>query len=199
MNVKNTDHRRLIIVSNRLPFTVVQTEEGITFQESAGGVATGLRALLSAQESPKIAFEHMWVGWPGSTISDAFQADVRSRALAEFGCNPVFLSADDFENFYQGFCNKTIWPLFHYFPSYARYEEEYWAQYRKVNESFNATLLETIGPDDTIWIHDYHLMLLPQMLRHALPTVRIGFFLHIPFPFGHQLAERGDVPMINAR
>jgi trehalose 6-phosphate synthase/phosphatase len=124
----------------------------------------------------------LWVGWPGSTIQDEIRDEVRSKALLEFNCCPVFLSEQDVENFYQGFCNETIWPLFHYFPNYARYDEAYWEQYRKVNESFNATLLEVIRPDDTLWIHDYHLMLLPHLLRKALPDIRIGFFLHIPFP-----------------
>ena len=183
MNIRSPEAQRIVVVSNRLPFTVVQGTEEIAFHESAGGVATGLRALLSSEESsPKADSDYIWVGWPGNTISDEFQDQVRSKALSEFACYPVFLSADDFENFYQGFCNKTIWPLFHYFPSYARYEEEYWAQYLKVNESFNKTLLEAIGPNDTIWVHDYHLMLLPHLLRQALPKVRIGFFLHIPFP-----------------
>jgi trehalose 6-phosphate synthase/phosphatase len=175
--------QRIVIVSNRLPFTVVQDEGGIHFNESAGGVATGLRALLSsAQSSPSEASEYIWVGWPGSTISDDSREKVRSKALSEFSCCPVFLSEQDLENFYQGFCNETIWPLFHYFPTYARYDDACWEQYRKVNESFSATLLDAIRPDDTVWIHDYHLMLLPHLLRKALPNIRIGFFLHIPFP-----------------
>ncbi len=182
MNTPSAEAQRIVVVSNRLPFTVVEGEEGIAFQDSAGGVATGLRALLSSPSSQSVASDYLWVGWPGSTISAASQELVRSRALSEFACYPVFLSGADFENFYQGFCNKTIWPLFHYFPSYARYDEEYWAQYRKVNESFSTTLLEAIRPDDMIWIHDYHLMLLPHLLRKAMPGVRIGFFLHIPFP-----------------
>jgi trehalose 6-phosphate synthase/phosphatase len=124
----------------------------------------------------------MWVGWPGSTISDDSREKVRSKALSEFSCWPVFLSEQDLENFYQGFCNETIWPLFHYFPTYARYDEACWEQYRKVNESFSATLLDAIRPGDTVWIHDYHLMLLPHLLRKAVPNIRIGFFLHIPFP-----------------
>ncbi|HEY7166245.1 MAG TPA: bifunctional alpha,alpha-trehalose-phosphate synthase (UDP-forming)/trehalose-phosphatase [Candidatus Binatia bacterium] len=177
-----TAPRRLVIVSNRLPFTVAETSDGVVFQESAGGVATGLRALLTRQTSPRIATEYMWLGWPGTTISAGLQETVKARAVSEFSCYPVFLSADDFENFYQGFCNKTIWPLFHYFPANARYQEDYWAQYRKVNEVFTAALLDALRPDDTVWIHDYHLMLLPEMLRSELPTVRIGFFLHIPFP-----------------
>lgn len=183
MTVRKPKTQRIVIVSNRLPFTVQQTEQEIQFNESVGGVATGLRALLSsAQTLPSNESEYLWVGWPGSTINDSIRDQVRAKALAEFSCCPVFLSEQDLENFYQGFCNETIWPLFHYFPSYARYDEACWEQYRKVNESFSATLLEAIRPDDTVWIHDYHLMLLPHLLRKAAPEIRIGFFLHIPFP-----------------
>ena len=183
MPARNASSQRIVIVSNRLPFTVVQEGEGIQFIESVGGLATGLRTLLtSPQSSLSQQSELLWVGWPGSTISDDIRDEVRAKALSEFGCCPVFLSEQDLENFYQGFCNETIWPLFHYFPTYARYDEAYWEQYRSVNESFSVTLLEAIRPDDTVWIHDYHLMLLPHLLRKILPKLRIGFFLHIPFP-----------------
>lgn len=183
MPVRTAQSQRIIIVSNRLPFTVEQSGEGIHFKESVGGLATGLRTLLtSGQSSISRESALMWVGWPGSTILDETRDEVRSKALSEFNCCPVFLSEQDLENFYQGFCNETIWPLFHYFPNYARYDEAYWEQYRKVNESFSVTLLDTIRSDDTVWIHDYHLMLLPHLLRRALPKLRIGFFLHIPFP-----------------
>jgi trehalose 6-phosphate synthase/phosphatase len=183
MTGRNTESQRIVIVSNRLPFTVVQDGEGIQFDESVGGLATGLRTLLtSAQSSLSRESEFVWVGWPGSTIRDEIRDQVRSKALSEFSCCPVFLSEQDLENFYQGFCNETIWPLFHYFPTYARYDEACWEQYRKVNESFSVTLLDAIRPNDTVWIHDYHLMLLPHLLRKALPKIRVGFFLHIPFP-----------------
>jgi trehalose 6-phosphate synthase/phosphatase len=175
--------QRIIIVSNRLPFTVTHGSGEIRFDESAGGVASGLRALLfSTKSSLSQVSEYIWVGWPGSTIGPELQASVRSKALAEFGCHPVFLSGEDFEKFYEGFCNKTIWPLFHYFPSSARYEQNYWLQYKKVNKAFCAALLEIVQPSDVVWIHDYHLMLLPDLVRQALPRLRIGFFLHIPFP-----------------
>jgi trehalose 6-phosphate synthase/phosphatase len=157
----------------------VRDDKGIQFNESAGGLATGMRALLtSLANKPR----YVWVGWPGSSIDDESHGEVKAKALSEYSCWPVFLSEQDVENFYQGFCNETIWPLFHYFPNYARYDEVYWEQYRKVNEAFNVTLQEALSPDDTVWIHDYHLMLLPHLLRKALPNIRIGFFLHIPFP-----------------
>ena len=183
MTFPNPKAQRIIVVSNRLPFTVTHGSEGVRFEESAGGVASGLRALLfSSHSSLSTISEYVWVGWPGTTIADELQPTVRARALSAFGCYPVFLSGEDFEKFYEGFCNKTIWPLFHYFTSNAQYDENYWIQYRKVNEAFCAALLEMVRPNDVLWIHDYHLMLLPELLRKAFPKIRIGFFLHIPFP-----------------
>lgn len=86
------------------------------------------------------------------------------------------------EKFYHGFCNRTIWPLFHYFPSLAVYDEDYWTTYVQVNEEFCNEILKIIEPGDVVWVHDYHLMLLPRMLRDKAPNNAIGFFLHIPFP-----------------
>lgn len=174
---------RLIVVSNRLPFTARLDQDEIRFDESAGGLVTGLSTFL---DSYKYHFpresEHVWVGWPGSTIPDEFKDEVRRRALAECGAYPVFLSNADMEQFYWGFCNKTIWPLFHYFPSYTIYEEEFWQTYQRVNESFRDALLELLKPGDVVWVQDYHLMLLPRLLREASPQTLVGFFLHIPFP-----------------
>jgi trehalose 6-phosphate synthase/phosphatase len=86
------------------------------------------------------------------------------------------------DRFYLGFCNKTIWPLFHYFPTLARYEEEYWQEYQSVNRRFGEAVVNALQPDDLLWIHDYHLMLLPKLVREKFPEMPIGFFLHIPFP-----------------
>src|SRR5262249_38396822 len=125
---------------------------------------------------------HVWVGWPGITVPDEWRNQLKQTASSQFSAHPVFLSESDMENFYHGFCNKTIWPLFHYFPTYAYYDEQYWNQYVEVTRIFCDAVLEIARPDDVLWVHDYHLMLLPQMLREKLPNNRIGFFLHIPFP-----------------
>src|SRR5438067_12995905 len=86
------------------------------------------------------------------------------------------------DQFYHRFCNSTIWPLFHYFPTLARFDEQDWAQYVKVNEVFRDSILKVVKPGDTVWVHDYHLMLLPRLLREKIPELSIGFFLHTPFP-----------------
>jgi trehalose 6-phosphate synthase/phosphatase len=86
------------------------------------------------------------------------------------------------DSFYHGFCNGTLWPLFHYFPSYAIYNERDWETYRRVNEKFCEALMELVQPGDEIWVHDYQLLLLPALLRKRLTDASIGFFLHIPFP-----------------
>lgn len=175
---------RLLVVSNRLPFTVVEEEGCLKFKESAGGLVSGLSAYLDSLNGPSLsAAKYVWVGWPGISIDDKMkQKKLKEKALSEFGAYPVFLSEMEMENFYHGFCNKTIWPLFHYFSSYAIYKEDYWACYKQVNETFCDAVMEILKPDDVVWIHDYHLMLLPMLLRKRMPGAQIGFFLHIPFP-----------------
>jgi trehalose 6-phosphate synthase/phosphatase len=183
MDIDDLGDRRLIIVSNRLPFTVRLEKDEIKFDESVGGLVTGLSTFL---DSYKYHFprreKHVWLGWPGSTIPEEFKKPVRLRALAECGAYPVFLSETDMEQFYWGFCNKTLWPLFHYFPSYVIYEEKFWQTYQHVNEQFSDALLDFLQPQDLVWIQDYHLMLLPRLLRKKAPQAVLGFFLHIPFP-----------------
>jgi trehalose 6-phosphate synthase/phosphatase len=175
--------KRIMVVSNRLPVTVKEENEDLKFIPSVGGLATGLGSYLELlRDHPSESLDYLWVGWAGSTIRADKQEEVRSRALSEFNAYPVFLSEPEIDKFYQGFCNKTIWPLFHYFQVYTHYDEDYWAHYVEVNRSFCRTLLDLIGPEDTLWIHDFHLMLLPGMIRAQLPSSTISFFLHIPFP-----------------
>jgi len=183
MAVERVGSGRLIIVSNRLPFTVRLSDDELRFDESAGGLVTGLSAFLDSYKDhfPKRE-EHIWVGWPGNTIPEEHKDRVRSMALSDYHAYPVFLTESEMEDFYLGFCNKTIWPLFHYFPTYTVYQEDFWQNYRRVNQLFCDALIELVKPGDTVWVQDYHLMLLPRLLRERFPGVLIGFFLHIPFP-----------------
>jgi trehalose 6-phosphate synthase/phosphatase len=171
---------RLIIVSNRAPVNIVENEEGYHFHESSGGLASGLRAYVEQMRAKDSDLEILWIGWPGAAVTD--EAHVSERILAEHAVKCVFLSPELMENFYEGFCNKTIWPLFHYFPVYTQYERSFWEDYQKVNNIYCEAVMEVANEDDIIWVHDYHLMLLPAMLRERMPSASIGFFLHIPFP-----------------
>lgn len=175
--------RRLVVVSNRLPFNVSVEDGRFVFHESAGGLVTGLSAYIESRkrartESP----EHVWVGWPGANVEAPLRQKLKEEAQVRFHSYPVFLSEEEMNEFYLGFCNGTIWPLFHYFPSYTVYQANFWERYRHVNQVFCETLLEVVREDDLVWIHDYHLMLLPRLLKTRAPYLSVGFFLHIPFP-----------------
>lgn len=168
---------RLLVIANRLPLNTTRKAGKVYFRPSPGGLAVGLSSL------PKTC-ERIWIGWPGITnekLSAQDREQICSRLLAE-NCRPVFLSRRQMEYYYQGFCNKTIWPLFHYFPRRTLYEIRFWKTYRQVNELFFDEVMKVAGPGDRIWIHDYQLMLLPQLLKERLPNSEIGFFLHIPWP-----------------
>jgi trehalose 6-phosphate synthase/phosphatase len=173
---------RLVVVSNRLPFTVSIEDGKPRFESSPGGLATGLWSYLEkASLAPNGQFDFLWLGWPGANIEPEHVPEVEAHA-ARFKASPVFLSQESAERFYHGFCNKTLWPLFHYFPTLTRYEEDYWQDYQRVNQAYADALLKVLRPDDVLWIHDYQLMLLPRLIRRRFPEMSIGFFLHIPFP-----------------
>lgn len=174
---------RLLVVSNRLPVSIAEEKGELLFKESSGGLVSGLSAYLDSLKGSQFRkSDYLWVGWPGVAVDEKLRDAMRSKALSEYNAYPVFLSERSMEQFYQGFCNKTIWPLFHYFPSYAVYDKSFYAHYKCVNQIFCEAVLELVQPDDVIWIHDYHLMLLPKLLRDKRPDMPIGFFLHIPFP-----------------
>lgn len=168
---------RLIFVSNRLPVSISKKKNDISVEPSVGGLATGMKTFYKTHDS-------LWFGWPGinqSKISSAERKIIDEKLLKE-KCKPVYLSKHDLNQYYYGFSNKTLWPLFHYFNQFTEYREDMWKSYKKVNEFFAKELLKEIREDDIVWVHDYHLFLLPQLIRKKFPKISIGFFLHIPFP-----------------
>lgn len=170
-----TKHK-LVVVSNRLPISVIRDEGGLRFEASSGGLATAMSSLGQT--------DMMWVGWPG-IASDDLTDDERVQIETELqtrGFYPVFLTAEQVELFYEGFSNDTLWPLFHYFQSLTRYRDEYWDAYQQVNQLFAEAAAKVADKEGSVWVHDYHLMTMPSMLRAITPGVSIGFFLHIPFP-----------------
>lgn len=122
---------RLIIVANRLPVEVVKQKDGLNFKAAAGGLATGLADFCRERKCT-------WIGWPGINRKkvNKQEQDQITEELLEQGSYPVFLSSEEIKDYYYGFCNKTIWPLFHYFPLRTVYEERYWDRYIEVNKRF---------------------------------------------------------------
>src|SRR5215207_5491118 len=152
---------RLIVISNRLPFSIRSgAEAGVyEFVPSSGGLVSALSSYIDRRTAEDPQFECVWVGWPGGTVALADQAAVRSQMAQEQRAQPVFLTEPEMDSFYHGFCNSTLWPLFHYFPSYTAYSEEQWETYQSVNRIFCETALDIIRPGDVVWVHDYQLLL----------------------------------------
>ena len=170
--------KKIILVSNRLPISVRKSGNKFVFGHNAGGLTSGLNAVQKNTGA-------VWVGWPGTYFSKQqvnSTSALEKKLVNDLKYYPVFLSKTDIDEYYGGFCNSTIWPLFHYFTKTATYDRSFWESYKKVNEIFCEKILEIADKKDVIWIHDYHLMLLPLLLRERLPGAKIGFFLHIPFP-----------------
>ncbi len=165
-----------IIVSNRLPINIERKNGALSISISSGGLATAMSSLDAS--------ERIWVGWPGIASDELSKKEQQelTKELAEQGYVPVFLTKSQIDNFYDGYSNDTIWPLFHYFQSLVRHTSSYWHSYKEVNDIFAATISKYAASDAKIWIQDYHLMLLPQLMRDIVPGAAIGFFLHIPFP-----------------
>ncbi len=164
----------VILVSNRLPVSVSRRGKKLQFEPSAGGLAVGLDAFYREHEG-------RWIGWPGD-IASGDRRSVARRLRADFRCTPVFLPRELARRYYAGFSNRSLWPLFHSFPTLARYDALDWDAYGRVNRRFADVVASHVRTDEPVWVHDYHLMLAPKYLRRRKPDAKIGFFLHIPFP-----------------
>ena len=164
----------LILVSNRLPVTVRRIGNRLDVQPNPGGVAAGLASFHRELQA-------RWFGWPGS-LAPGESKQVTARLEKEFDCIPVVLPHTLARLYYAGFSNGTLWPLFHSFSTYAKYSATEWEAYRAVNARFAEAIVRALRPNDQLWIHDYHLLLLPGLIRERVPGARVGFFLHIPFP-----------------
>jgi trehalose 6-phosphate synthase/phosphatase len=171
--------RSVIIVSNRLPVSVKKSGDKLKFYPSVGGLATGLASYVTDKHN-------RWIGWPGIASDDLTNAQKEEivAELAQHNCYPVFLSQKQLDNYYSGYSNSVLWPLFHDLPlnSEATQNENFWRAYRSVNAAFADVVMSLSRPHTTIWVHDYQLLLLPALIRAQRPKDYIGFFLHIPFP-----------------
>ena len=160
-----------VVVANRLPVDLERgADGGDNWKRSPGGLVTALEPMLRSRDGA-------WVGWPGL-------ADAEAEPFEEDGLwlHPVVLSAEDVENYYEGFSNDTLWPLYHDVVATPSYHRHWWHAYIRVNQRFAAATAEVAAEGATVWVQDYQLQLVPNMLRELRPDLRIGFFLHIPYP-----------------
>jgi trehalose 6-phosphate synthase/phosphatase len=170
---------RLIVVSNRLPFALDSTGEDLwTVTPAVGGLVSAIEPVLRGRGGT-------WIGWPG--IAGEIPKQPLAEATRDAGYNvvPVTLTETERDEFYYGYSNEVIWPLFHDLQSFCNFEPAYWQAYKQVNERYADAIVRSAKVDDFIWVHDYHLMYVAQALREHSVDRKLSaltFFLHIPFP-----------------
>ncbi|MBC7708055.1 bifunctional alpha,alpha-trehalose-phosphate synthase (UDP-forming)/trehalose-phosphatase [Polaromonas sp.] len=174
---------QILIVSNRLPVTVKKVDGKLSFEMSMGGVATGLASYVNSRKNK-------WIGWPGIASEELTDTDKQkiTAELAKRNCVPVFLTKKQVTDFYNGYSNSLLWPLFHNLPMDSA-DERWWKAYKAVNKAFHQAVLNTTVGKSSVWIQDYQLMLLPEMVKLERPELHVGFFLHIPFPDAKTFAK----------
>jgi trehalose 6-phosphate synthase len=161
----------LVIVANRLPVDRVEQPDGsATWRPSPGGLVTAIEPVMRADDG-------VWMGWPGGTEQDLEPFEDDGLAL-----HPMSMTAEEIEGHYEGFSNATLWPLYHDLVVKPEFHREWWDAYVAVNQRFAAEAAELANENALVWVHDYQMQLVPQLLRKLRPDLRIGFYLHIPFP-----------------
>lgn len=173
---------QVIIVSNRLPVSVKKDDDGeLQFYPSVGGLATGLSSYVSDSRNT-------WIGWPGIASDELTEADKQTVVveLRKHNCSPVFLSQRQVDEFYNGYSNSVLWPVFHKLSKQkipaGTQRERWWRAYRTANQQFAQAALNIAETGSRIWVHDYQLLMVPELMRLERADITSGFFLHIPFP-----------------
>jgi trehalose 6-phosphate synthase len=163
-----------VVVANRLPVDKVVGPDGeVSFRRSPGGLVTALEPVLQQRNGT-------WVGWSGGTGDS--QLPEETFEAGGVNLHPVALSAGEVERYYEGFSNSSLWPLYHDAVETPIFKRRWWESYRLVNERFTKAVADNAAPGATVWVQDYQLQLVPALLRETRPDLKIGFFLHIPFP-----------------
>lgn len=166
MNAVIYGNHSLVVVANRLP---AYRSEG-SWSPSPGGLVSAV--------APMVRESHgAWIGWGGTSEEEFEPFEFDGMSLV-----PVALGAEEHERYYEGFSNATLWPLYHDLVVPPQFHRSWWQTYRSTNARFAQAAVDSAAPGATVWIHDFHLQLVPEMIRAQRPDVRIGFFNHIPFP-----------------
>jgi trehalose 6-phosphate synthase len=168
--------RRLVVVSNRVPYNPHRTPEGIRYVKGSGGLVTALDPILRLSNG-------LWIGWDGgagSTMKGITVSDAEGEG--SYQLRFVELTEKEVRHYYSSFSNRTLWPLFHNFVGMIHFSKAHWKTFFKTNAYFGGTILEETSPSDIIWVQDYHLSLVPNFIRYQNPNLKPYFFLHTPFP-----------------
>lgn len=170
-------NKRLIVVSNRLPYVLERNNDTWTLKPGSGGLVTALLPVLRDRGG-------LWIGWPGTSEEVPEMAEIFRKASRQAGYDlePISLSPGEVDKYYHGYSNESVWPLFHDLQSLSEFDPEYWHAYVKVNRKFADALVSNCRPDDFVWVHDYQLMDVAHHVRETAYPVDLAFFLHIPFP-----------------
>ncbi len=169
--------KRLFMIANRLPWSIIKKEGQKELEVSKGNFDSGLKRFYES-------FDIKWIGRAGLNINEISEVEKQEidNQFRLHNCIPIYLDKQLRDDFIYGFCDNTVWLLFNYYNQMAKFKPEHWEVYKKVNQLYAETILKYITEDDFLWIHDYHLMLLPGLIRDKLPNISIGYFQHIPFP-----------------
>ncbi|KAI5077540.1 hypothetical protein GOP47_0007364 [Adiantum capillus-veneris] len=180
-DVRDGGRQRLLVVANRLPVSATRKGNNWSLEVSAGGLVS---ALLGVRQ-----FETRWIGWAGVNVVDEADQGALTKALEEQRCVPVFLDEETVHQYYNGYCNNVLWPLFHYLGlpqedrlSCTRGLEDQFEAYKRANSMFADVVYSVYREGDIVWCHDYHLMFLPRCLKELDNNIKVGWFLHTPFP-----------------
>jgi trehalose 6-phosphate synthase/phosphatase len=184
----NNKSTRLVVVSNRLPFHAVQQSGKVKLQPGGGGLVRALDPVLRRTGG-------VWIGWPGDGGSESFATAAATKELP-YDLIPVDLTAEETAGHYEGFTNRTLWPLFHDMVGRTTFESSWWETYVRVNHKFAETASKHLKSEDLVWVHDFHLFLFANALRPLREDIRYSFFLHTPFPppsIFHRLPWRREI------
>jgi len=168
---------KIVIVSNRVPYNITKSDGEIKYKKSVGGLVAALDPILFKNGG-------LWIGWDGNIGYDKdFKKKIRvGNEDHGYSLKFVNLSAKELRDYYHGFSNRSLWPLFHGFIFQSYFDLNYWKSYQSVNNKFADSIMEEISGKELVWIQDYHLTLVPRKLRKINPDLKLLFFLHTPFP-----------------
>lgn len=181
---------RCLLVSNRLP--VAFNEKSQEFRPSSGGLVSAIRGL----DPQKVGYDFQWMGIMTDDVSEEMINQLKGKTYGGLRCHPIIVPKNSYNYYYNRYCNNVLWPLFHYERSMVHHSPLGWKHYQEVNRRVAQAIVDEAKPDDTVWVHDFQLLLVPGMVKEKRPEIKLGFFLHIPFPSSEifrELPQRSEM------